>query len=114
MKIIIHNHGDSLASDFQKIAIERLERLTRFSIPIESIDVDVRREVNPRFGKSSHRVILTSHGSGPLLRAEGSGFNDLAAFDEAAEAIEFQLRKRHERAKDIDRSTVRKLRASRG
>jgi ribosome-associated translation inhibitor RaiA len=73
--------------------------------------VDVRHEVNPRFGKSSHRVIVTSHGAGPLLRGEGSGFNDLIAFDEAAEAIELQLRKRHERLKDIDRTTVRKLRA---
>ena len=78
MKIIIHNHGESLAIDFQKIAVERLERLSRFSIPIERIDVDVKHEANPRFGKSSHRVVLTSHGSGPLLRAEGSGFNDLA------------------------------------
>jgi ribosomal subunit interface protein len=112
MKIIIHNHGDSLAIDFEKIAVERLERLTRFSIPIERIDVDVRHEANPRFGKSSHRVILTSRGSGPLLRAESSGFNDLAAFDEAAEAVELQLRKRHERSKDIDRTSLRKLRGS--
>ena len=112
MKIIIHNHGDSLAIDFEKIAVERLERLTRFSIPIERIDVDVKHEANPRFGKSSHRVILTSRGSGPLLRAEGSGFNDLAAFDEAAEAVELQLRKRHERSKDIDRTSLRKLRGS--
>lgn len=112
MKIIIHNHGDSLAIDFEKIAVERLERLTRFSIPIERIDVDVKHEANPRFGKSSHRVILTSRGSGPLLRAEGSGFNDLAAFDEAAEAVELQLRKRHERSKDIDRTSLRKLRGA--
>ena len=112
MKIIIHNHGDSLAIDFEKIAVERLERLTRFSIPIERIDVDVKHEANPRFGKSSHRVILASRGSGPLLRAEGSGFNDLAAFDEAAEAVELQLRKRHERSKDIDRTSLRKLRGA--
>lgn len=111
MKIIIHNHGSALASDFEEISTERLERLERFSIPIERIYVDVRHEINPHFGKRSHRVIVTSHGAGPLLRGEGSGFNDLAAFDEAASAIELQLRKRHERSKDIDRTTVRKLRA---
>lgn len=110
MKIIIHNHGQALAIDFQKIAVERLERLSRFHIPIERIDVDIKHEVNPRFGKNSHRVIITSHGSGPLVRAEGEGFNDLAAFDEAAEAVELQLRKRHERSKDIDRTSLRKLR----
>ena len=110
MKIVIHNHGAALASDFEEIAHERLERLARFHIPIDRTYVDVRHETNPHFGKQSHRVILTSHGSGPLLRGEGSGFNDLAAFDEAAEAIELQLRKRHERSKDIDRTTLRKLR----
>jgi ribosome-associated translation inhibitor RaiA len=45
-----------------------------------------------------------------LIRAEGEGFNDLAAFDEAAEAMELQLRKKHERSKDVDRTTLRKLR----
>lgn len=111
MKIVIHSHGETLASDFQEISRERLSRLTRFHVPIDRLEVDVRHETNPHFGKRSHRVILTSHGSGPLLRAEGSGFNDLAAFDEAAEAIELQLRKLHERSKAIDRTTLRKLRA---
>lgn len=110
MKIITHNHGVALASDFEEIAHERLIRLERFGVLIERMYIDVRHEVNPRFGKSSHRVVLTSHGAGPLLRAEGSGFNDLAAFDEAAEAIELQLRKRHERSKDIDRTTLRRQR----
>jgi len=110
MKIIIHNHGAALAEDFEEITTERLERLSRFSIPIERIYVDIRHEVNPHFGKHSHRVTVTSHGAGPLLRAEGSGFNDLAAFDEAVTTIELQLRKRHERSKEIDRTTLRKLR----
>ncbi len=111
MKIVTHSHGQALALDFKEISHERLERLTRFHVPIDCLDVDVRHETNPHFGKKSHRVIITSHGSGPLLRAEGSGFNDLAAFDEAAEAIELQLRKLHDRSKTIDRTTLRKLRA---
>lgn len=112
MQIIIHNHGAALASDFSEISTERLERLSRFNIPIKSIDIDVRHETNPRFGKKSHRVTLTTHGPGPLIRSEGEGFNDLAAFDEAAEALELQLRKRHERSKDVDRTTLRKFRAA--
>jgi ribosomal subunit interface protein len=110
MKIVVHNHGAALAADFEEIAFERLERLERFHIPIDRIYIDVRHQTNPHFGKKSHNVVLTSHGAGPLLRGEGSGFNDLAAFDEAAEAIELQLRKRHEKSKDIDRTSLRKLR----
>jgi ribosomal subunit interface protein len=112
VKIIIHNHGAVLASDFREISTERLERLLRFNVPIERIEVDVKHETNPRFGKKSHHVILTTHGSGPLVRAEGEGFNDLAAFDIAAEAIELQLRKKHERNKDVDRTTLRKMKSS--
>lgn len=111
MKVIIHGRDVQLAEDFSEIAIERLERLARFNIVIDRIDVEVVHEQNPKRGKNSHRVVLTSHGSGPLLRAEGEGFNDLSAFDTAAEIVEFQLRKLHERSKEIDRTTLRKRRA---
>jgi len=37
MKIIIHNHGDSLAIDFEKIAVERLERLTRLVFQLREL-----------------------------------------------------------------------------
>ncbi|MBU3692517.1 MAG: ribosomal subunit interface protein [Candidatus Nanopelagicaceae bacterium] len=111
MKIILHNHGATLAADFSDISTERLERLSRFNVPIDRIELDIRHQSNPHFGKKSHRVAITTHGSGPLLRAIGEGFNDLAAFDEAAEAIELQLRKHHERAKNFDRTTLRKFKA---
>ena len=110
MKIIIHTRHAELASDFKEIAEEKLHSMERFSVAIDRIEVEITHEANPRQGKHSHKVVITSHGSGPLLRAEATGFNDLAAFDEAAEAIELQLRKRHERSKDIDRTTLRKLR----
>jgi ribosomal subunit interface protein len=108
MKILIHSRGFNLAADFKTIAEERINRLTRFNIQIDEIDLEVTRETNPRFGKTSHKVVITSHGSGPLIRAQAYGINDLAAFDLAAEAVEQQLRKKHERAKEIDRSTLRK------
>jgi ribosome-associated translation inhibitor RaiA len=52
-------------------------------------------------------VIVTSHGSGPLLRAEASEFNDLAAFDGAMKIFDIQLRKIHEKSKDHNRETLR-------
>jgi len=50
---------------------------------------------------------LTSHGSGPLLRAEASEFNDLAAFDAAMKSFDIQIRKIHEKSKDYNRETLR-------
>ena len=109
MKIQIHTRHADLAEDFQTIAEEKLNSMERFSVVIDRVEVEVLHESNPHQGKHKHKVILTSHGSGPLLRAEAAEFNDLAAFDAAIKAFALQIRKIHEREKDIDRSTVRKI-----
>jgi ribosomal subunit interface protein len=112
LEITIHARGVNLAEDFSQIARERMERLSRFNVPIERVVVEIIHENNPHHGKnSSHHVTITSHGAGPLVRAQASAFNDLAAFDEAAETIELQLRKKHERSKQINRDTLRKRKA---
>ena len=109
MKIIIHPRHAELASDFSAIAEEKLLSMNRFSVVIDRIEVEVLHEANPRQGKQSHKVIITSHGSGPLLRAEAASFNDVAAFDEAIKSIELQIRKIHEREKSHDRHTLRTM-----
>jgi ribosomal subunit interface protein len=109
MKIQIHTRHADLAEDFKTIAEEKLNSMERFSVVIDRVEVEVLHENNPHQGKHKHKVILTSHGSGPLLRAEAAEFNDLAAFDAAIKAFALQIRKIHERSKDYDRSTVRKM-----
>ena len=109
MKIIIHPRHAELASDFVSIAEEKLLSMDRFSVTIDRVEVEVMHEANPRQGKHSHKVVITSHGSGPLLRAEAASFNDLAAFDEAIKSIELQIRKIHEREKSHDRHTLRTM-----
>ena len=112
MKIIIHTRHAELASDFKSIAEEKLQSMERFSVTIDRIEVEVLHEANPRQGKNSHNVVITSHGSGPLLRAEASAFNDLAAFDDAIKNIELQIRKIHEREKSHDRQTLRTMKTT--
>jgi len=102
MKIQIHTRNADLAEDFREIAIEKLNSMERFSIVIDRVEVEVLHEANPHQGKHKHKVVLTSHGSGPLLRAEAAEFNDLKAFA-------LQIRKIHEKSKDYDRSTLRKM-----
>jgi len=109
VKIIIHTRHAELASDFTSIAEEKLHSMERFSVVIDRIEVEITHEANPRQGKHSHKVVITSHGSGPLLRAEASGFNDLAAFDDAIKSIELQIRKIHEKEKSHDRQTLRTM-----
>jgi ribosomal subunit interface protein len=112
MKIIIHPRHAELASDFSSIAEEKLLSMNRFSVIIDRIEVEVLHEANPRQGKNSHKVVITSHGSGPLLRAEAASFNDVAAFDEAVKSIELQIRKIHERDKSHDRHTLRTMKVN--
>lgn len=109
MKIIIHTRHAELAADFKEIAEEKLHSMERFSVVIDRIEVEVTHEANPRQGKNSHKVVITSHGSGPLLRAESLGFNDVAAFDDAIKSIELQIRRIHEKEKSHDRQTLRTM-----
>ena len=107
MKIHIHTRNADLAEDFRAIVEEKLNKMERFSVVIDRVEVEILHENNSRQGKNSHRVILTSHGSGPLLKSEAAEFNDVAAFDSAVKAFEFQIRKIHERTKEFDRDTLK-------
>lgn len=108
MKIHIHTRNADLAEDFREIVEEKLNSMERFNVLIERVEVEVLHEANPRQGKNSHRVILTSHGAGPLIKSEAAEFNDVAAFDGAVKAFALQIRKIHEKTKDYDRETLRK------
>jgi ribosomal subunit interface protein len=107
MKIVIHARHANLAEDFSEIVKEKLNSLERFSVLIERVEVEVLHEANPRQGKHAHHVVITTHGAGPLMRAEAASFNDLAAFDEAITSIELQIRKIHEKSKSKDRDSLR-------
>ena len=107
MNIVFHNRKGSLADHFKGIASEKLESLKRFAVSIDRVEVEIIHEQNPRQGKHSHKVILTSHGSGPLIRSEASEFNDVAAFDQAVKSFELQLRKVHERSNEHNRDSIK-------
>ena len=109
MKIQIHTRHADLAEDFKDIATEKLNSMERFSVVIDRVEVEVLHEANPHQGKHNHKVVLTTHGAGPLIRAEAAEFNDLAAFDAAIKAFALQIRKIHEKSKDYKRDTLRKM-----
>jgi ribosomal subunit interface protein len=109
MQIVFHSRQAGLAEDFKGIASEKLEALGRFNVALDRIEVEIIHEQNPKQGKHSHKVILTSKGSGPLVRAEASEFNDVAAFDAAVNSFEHQLRKIHEKSKEHSRESIKNL-----
>ena len=72
MKIQIHTRHADLAEDFKDIATEKLNSMERFSVVIDRVEVEVLHEANPHQGKHNHKVVLTTHGAGPLIRAEAA------------------------------------------
>jgi ribosomal subunit interface protein len=109
MQIVFHTRQANLADDFKSIAKEKLETLSRFNVNLDRIEVEIIHEQNPKQGKHSHNVVLMSKGSGPLVKAEASEFNDVAAFDIAVKSFELQLRKIHEKSKDYNRESIKNL-----
>jgi ribosomal subunit interface protein len=109
MQIVFHTRQANLADDFKAIAKEKLETLSRFNVNLDRIEVEIIHEQNPKQGKHSHNVVLMSKGSGPLVKAEASEFNDVAAFDIAVKSFELQLRKIHEKSKDYNRESIKNL-----
>ena len=107
MEIIFHTRHAVLAEDFRSITSDKLRTLQRFGVIVDGIKVEIIHEPNPRFGKTSHSVTLSTNGSGPFIRAAGQAFNDLAAFDQAVKSMELQLRKAHERLKEYDHDSLR-------
>lgn len=107
MEITIHARHAVLAEDFREIVMAKLRSMERFNVEIERLEVEVLHEPNPRQGKKGHKVILTSRGAGPLLRAESAAFNDLAAFDLSIAEVEQQIRRIHERTKSHPRDSLK-------
>lgn len=109
MHIQIHSKTSHLSDPFKERVQDRLSRMERFGINIDRVDVEVTLEQNPRHGDGAHKVQLTSHGSGPLIRAEAANSDNISAFDLAAEKFELQLRKAHERSKDVKHKSLKEL-----
>ena len=109
MDIQIHSKTSHLSDPFKERVQDRLSRMERFGIKIDRVDVEVNLEQNPRHGDGAHKVQLTSRGSGPLIRAEAANSDNISAFDMAAEKFELQLRKVHERSKDVKHVSLKEM-----
>jgi ribosomal subunit interface protein len=109
MDIQIHSKSSHLSDPFKKRVQDRMARMERFGINIEFVDVEVTVEQNPRHGNGAHKIQLTSRGVGPRVRSEASGSDNISAFDVAAEKFELQLRKSHERNKDVKRKSIKEV-----
>jgi len=82
---------------FRDYAVGKVERLERFGVPIIRVDIELSKERAPRQAATCERVELTVLGRGPVVRAEASAADPLAAFDLVLDKVEARLRRAADR-----------------
>lgn len=106
-EIVVHGRHTDLTDRFREHAAESAEKLERFGVPLQRVDVEITHEHNPRNVDRAFKVEFTCRGNGSIVRAEATADHDLTALDRAVDRIEQRLRRA------ADRKQTRYRRASR-
>src|SRR5690606_36022749 len=76
---------------------EKLTKVTQFAPRAQRVDVELTQERNPRQAANRQRVELTVRDKGPVIRAEASAEDRIAAFELAMTKLVERLRRAHDR-----------------
>jgi ribosomal subunit interface protein len=96
-EVVVHGRHTDLTDRFRDHASQAAQKLDRFGIPLQRIDIEITHEHNPRIADRAFKVEFTCRGNGTIVRAEASAGHDLTALDRAVDRIEQQLRKAADR-----------------
>lgn len=97
LTVRLHTRHTAVADSVKEHVRERLARSSRYGIVIDSVDVNFILERNPRQADHGHRVEVTGHGVGVVVRAEAAGADWLTAFDACLDRWHERLRRSSER-----------------
>ncbi|GGR68170.1 ribosomal subunit interface protein [Streptomyces humidus] len=99
MDIVVKGRKTEVPERFRKHVAEKLnlEKIQKLDGKVISLDVEVSKEPNPRQADRCDRVEITLRSRGPVIRAEASASDAYAALDLAAEKLDAQLRKQHDK-----------------
>ena len=67
MEIQFKARNAKISEEFKGVVSQKLIRMERFGVLLERVQVEISHESNPRHGKGSHKVQLTTHGAGRWL-----------------------------------------------
>lgn len=99
MDIVVKGRKTEVPERFRKHVAEKLnlEKIQKLDGKVISLDVEVSKEPNPRQADRCDRVEITLRSRGPVIRAEAAANDPYAALDLAAEKLDAQLRKQHDK-----------------
>lgn len=99
MDVVVSGRRCEISEEFRQRVIDKLSRLEKHDHRIIRIEVVVELEARHRDPDHQVRVELTARSKGPVIRAEASADNKLAALDLAVDKMATQMRKAADRRK---------------
>lgn len=99
MEIVITGRRTEVPERFRRVAEEKLAKIGQLAPRAHRVDVELSHERNPRQSQTSEKVEITVLGKGPVIRAEASAEDILAALDLAFGKLLERLRRTRDRRK---------------
>src|SRR3954453_2517390 len=97
MEVVVTGRNCEIQEGFRDHATEKLSRLEKHDHRIMRMHVEVDCEPNPRQHKGAIHVQLTAFSKGPVVRAEASAEDKMAALDLALDKMAAQMRRASDR-----------------
>ena len=97
MEVVVTGRHCELSDRFRSHVEEKLTKLEKHDHRIIRINCEVECEKNPRQADRAVRLQLTAFSKGPVIRAEASAADKMAALDLALDKMEAQMRRAADR-----------------
>ena len=99
MDVVVSSRHCEVSERFRSHVEEKLARLEKHDHRIIRVDVLLEKEARPRVPERAVRVELTAKSRGPIVRAEASAEDKMAALDLALDKMAAQMRRAADRRK---------------
>ncbi len=97
MDVVVSSRHCEVSDRFREHVEEKLARLEKHDHRIIRVDVLLEKEARPREPERTVRVELTAKSKGPVVRAEASAEDKMAALDLALDKMAAQMRRAADR-----------------
>ncbi len=102
MDVRLSARNTEVTEGFRQTVVAKMNRAVRVFSDLNSVDVEIIRETNPRLSGERFRVELTGQALGRIIRAEAAAPTAETALDTAADRFTRRIRRLKERV--IDRT----------
>ncbi|WP_340296189.1 ribosome hibernation-promoting factor, HPF/YfiA family, partial [Aquipuribacter hungaricus] len=99
MDVTVTARHTSVSDRFRRHLEEKVEKVDQLCNGCYRVDAVVGEEKNPRQTNLSHRIELTVHSRGPVVRSEACSSDPYAALDLALDKLYERLRRARDRRK---------------